>query len=326
MDHLLIDKQKAFRFLCCLALVIVSLYTMVNLMPTADYPVPCRYIGKLRATNSPFAFVVAALGATKESHMYLDSSIVLSRALEEHNSRYPLAVLVEEGNTFSIDRLTKGCKNCFVCEVTKINASLTLPVNWQFAMSKLYSWNLLQFKKVVYLDADTLPMTNVDELFDYPGLAMAPNWCALCCKHTKTNLANSGVMVIEPDQQTFELLLHKSFVSTLDDQYLISSTLSVTLLPDPYGIPLGYVLSSCGCHPSPNASFLEAVQTDPLGLSFNDYRAYHPGVLDQFVKIAHFSPEKGWKFLGGKINTQCGVPFFEEWERVYKLVVQEIGP
>ncbi len=41
--------------------------------------------------------------------------------------------------------------------------------------TKLHVWNLVEFEKVVYIDADALVLQNVDELFSRPGFAAAPD-------------------------------------------------------------------------------------------------------------------------------------------------------
>ena len=53
---------------------------------------------------------------------------------------------------------------------------------------------------MVFLDADTLPLRNVDELFEREGFAAAPDagW---------PDCFNSGVFVTEPSEFTFAELL-----------------------------------------------------------------------------------------------------------------------
>jgi glycogenin glucosyltransferase len=66
--------------------------------------------------------------------------------------------------------------------------------------TKLHCWNLVQYSKVVFLDADTLVLTNVDDLFSHPELSAAPDvgW---------PDCFNSGVLVLEPSTTTFANLL-----------------------------------------------------------------------------------------------------------------------
>uniref|UniRef100_A0A0B7AX60 glycogenin glucosyltransferase n=2 Tax=Arion vulgaris TaxID=1028688 RepID=A0A0B7AX60_9EUPU len=66
--------------------------------------------------------------------------------------------------------------------------------------TKLQCWRLTQFKKCVFLDADTLVIQNVDELFDREELSAAPDsgW---------PDCFNSGVFVYVPSDETYRNLL-----------------------------------------------------------------------------------------------------------------------
>ncbi len=66
--------------------------------------------------------------------------------------------------------------------------------------SKLRAWQLTDLEKVVLLDADTLVLQNVDDLFDRPSIAAAPDFLM-------PDRFNSGVMVLEPDAAVFERML-----------------------------------------------------------------------------------------------------------------------
>lgn len=66
--------------------------------------------------------------------------------------------------------------------------------------TKLRAWTLTQFKKCVFLDADTMVLQNVDDLFDREELSAAPDvgW---------PDCFNSGVFVFKPSQDTYVKLL-----------------------------------------------------------------------------------------------------------------------
>jgi len=65
--------------------------------------------------------------------------------------------------------------------------------------TKLHAWRLVRFDKCVFLDADTLVLCNVDELFEREELSAAPDvgW---------PDCFNSGVFVFKPSLETFERL------------------------------------------------------------------------------------------------------------------------
>ncbi|XP_051764436.1 glycogenin-2 isoform X2 [Ctenopharyngodon idella] len=66
--------------------------------------------------------------------------------------------------------------------------------------TKLHCWTLTQFSKCVFLDADTLVLCNVDELFEYEELSAAPDpgW---------PDCFNSGVFVFRPSLNTHTQIL-----------------------------------------------------------------------------------------------------------------------
>lgn len=69
--------------------------------------------------------------------------------------------------------------------------------------AKLRLWQL-DYDRVVFLDADTLVLRNIDRLFDYPELSAAPNvYESLSDFHR----LNSGVFTARPSVDTFAAML-----------------------------------------------------------------------------------------------------------------------
>ncbi|TGZ66961.1 hypothetical protein CRM22_005041 [Opisthorchis felineus] len=66
--------------------------------------------------------------------------------------------------------------------------------------TKLHCWRLVQYTKAVFMDADTLVLQNIDDLFERPELSAAPDpgW---------PDCFNSGVFVFVPSMETYEKLL-----------------------------------------------------------------------------------------------------------------------
>ena len=66
--------------------------------------------------------------------------------------------------------------------------------------TKLQAWRLTQYKKCVFLDADTLVLSNVDELFQREEFSAAPDvgW---------PDCFNSGVFVFCPSMETYDSLI-----------------------------------------------------------------------------------------------------------------------
>jgi alpha-N-acetylglucosamine transferase len=68
--------------------------------------------------------------------------------------------------------------------------------------TKLNLWNLTQYDKIVYINADAIAVRNVDELFDRPGvpLSAAPDVFP-------PDRFNAGVLVVTPDAAVFKFLM-----------------------------------------------------------------------------------------------------------------------
>ncbi|CAL8294750.1 unnamed protein product [Lota lota] len=69
--------------------------------------------------------------------------------------------------------------------------------------TKLHCWTLTHYSKCVFMDADTLVVSNIDELFDREELSAAPDpgW---------PDCFNTGVFVFRPSLETYDKLLQYS--------------------------------------------------------------------------------------------------------------------
>jgi alpha-N-acetylglucosamine transferase len=68
----------------------------------------------------------------------------------------------------------------------------------QWNYSKFRLWELTEYNKIIFIDADMLILRNMDFLFEYPEISTTGN---------DGTLFNSGLMVIEPSNSTFQLLM-----------------------------------------------------------------------------------------------------------------------
>ena len=76
--------------------------------------------------------------------------------------------------------------------------------------TKLHAWKLVEYEKCVFLDADTLVLQNVDDLFSRPEISAAPDTGWPDC-------FNSGVFVFVPSMQTHNALVaHALAVGSFD--------------------------------------------------------------------------------------------------------------
>jgi alpha-N-acetylglucosamine transferase len=134
--------------------------------------------------------------------------LVLSESLKSVGAKYPLHCLVTDDlTTVTYKALEKaGVTYTKIKPVYKIDESVKVAnieqscKNWTYTFFKLYMLGATAYEKVVYLDADTVIIQNIDELFDKPHLT--------ACKDKELyppplwgydNL-NSGVIVVEPNE------------------------------------------------------------------------------------------------------------------------------
>ncbi|MEC9344042.1 MAG: glycosyltransferase [Pseudomonadota bacterium] len=99
---------------------------------------------------------------------------------------------------------------------------------------KLRLWQMTAYDRVVFLDADTLVLRNIDRLFAFPEFSAAPNvYESLGDFHR----LNSGVFVARPSQATFDDMLARldrpdAFWRRTDQTFLQE------FFPDWHGLPV----------------------------------------------------------------------------------------
>jgi alpha-N-acetylglucosamine transferase len=100
--------------------------------------------------------------------------------------------------------------------------------------AKLRLWEMEEYERIVFLDADTLVVRPIDRLFAYPEFSAAPNvYESLSDFHR----LNSGVFVARPSKATFAAMLARldapDAVWRRTDQTFLE-----TFFPDWHGLPV----------------------------------------------------------------------------------------
>jgi len=162
---------------------------------------------------------------------------------------------------------------------------------------KLQLWRLSGYRKVVFLDADTLVVKNIDKLFGYPQFSAAPNlYETLADMHR----LNSGVFVAVPSTATYDAMLRAldapgAFWRRTDQTFLES------YFPDWHGLPYTY----------------NALQY----LYFNLPQLWHwPS-----IRVIHYQYEKPWQKDHPKRHLLK--PLIDLWQAVFdgKPVPRELA-
>ncbi|CAI5488003.1 unnamed protein product [Closterium sp. Naga37s-1] len=129
---------------------------------------------------------------------YVCGAIALANSLRRSGTRADLVALVsaEIGNFSRGGLEAAGWRLIDIERIRNPFGRAGTYNQWNY--SKLRLWQLTEYAKVVFVDADILVLRNMDHLFEYPELSARSN---------SRRFFNSGVMVIEPSQCTFELMM-----------------------------------------------------------------------------------------------------------------------
>ncbi|XP_029187140.2 glycogenin-1-like [Acropora millepora] len=249
------------------------------------------------------------------NNSYASGALVLGYSLRRVNTTRKLVLLVaKEVLEPTRERLGRVWDHLEIVDLldsedTTNLALLTRP-ELGITFTKIHCWNLTQYRKCVFLDADTLVIQNCDELFERDELSAVPDigW---------PDCFNSGVFVFEPSRATYEALLECAVQNgSFDggDQGLLNSFFSNWRTAD-ISRHLSFIYNM-----NSNASYTYAPAFQQFGRD---------------VKIVHFiGPIKPWNHtynsVNGNVNTLSGsrgyVPhertFLQLWWDIYVTFVQ----
>ncbi|XP_077481069.1 glycogenin-1-like isoform X1 [Stigmatopora argus] len=136
---------------------------------------------------------------------YAMGAMVLGQSLRRHKTSKKLAALigphVSEPCQSVLKKIFDEVRLVDVLD-SKDTAHLALMQRPELGVTftKLHCWALTHYSKCVFMDADTLVLSNIDELFDREELSAAPDpgW---------PDCFNSGVFVFRPSVETYDKLL-----------------------------------------------------------------------------------------------------------------------
>lgn len=129
---------------------------------------------------------------------------VLGKSIRDTGSTKDIVVLVSDGVSDYAKKLLLA--DGWIVEKISLlaNPNQVRPKRFWGVYTKLKIFNMTNYKKVVYLDADTIVVKSIEDLFK----------CAKFCANLKhSERLNSGVMVVEPSETVFNNMMSK--VTTL---------------------------------------------------------------------------------------------------------------
>lgn len=147
---------------------------------------------------------------------YLDGVGALALSLNKWGkTTIPLYVLCGPGISEKSRSILASIKNTHVSQYSesfKISESIKNANisrgndNWNHTFDKLQIFELTQFDKIVYIDADMMVMQNIDSLFTYQHIS-ATNAGVSYPGNEDWITLNSGIMVIEPQKGLAEEII-----------------------------------------------------------------------------------------------------------------------
>ncbi|KAJ8773859.1 hypothetical protein K2173_008322 [Erythroxylum novogranatense] len=258
---------------------------------------------------------------------YVKGAVGLAKGLRKVNSAYPLVVAVLP----DVPEEHRHILRSQGCTVRQIEPIYPPENHVQFAMayyvinySKLRIWNMEEYSKMIYLDADTQVFENIDHLFDNPDgyfYAVTDCFCEKTWSHSRQYSIgycqqcpdkvkwpaemgsppplyfNAGMFVFEPGRLTYEKLLH-----------------TVRITPPTLFAEQDFL----------NMFFQKIYK--PLPLEYNLVLAMlwrHPENFEfEKIKVAHYcaAGSKPWRFTGKEVNMDREdiKILVQKWWNIYK--------
>ncbi|KAM6563524.1 hypothetical protein CsatB_023522 [Cannabis sativa] len=132
------------------------------------------------------------------AHVYVCGAIAAAQSIRMSGSTRDLVILVDESiSGYHRSGLeAAGWKIKTIQRIRNPKAEKDAYNEWNY--SKFRLWQLTEYDKIIFIDADLLILKNIDFLFRMPEISATGN---------NGTLFNSGVMVIEPSNCTFNLLM-----------------------------------------------------------------------------------------------------------------------
>ncbi|GJN14466.1 hypothetical protein PR202_gb01300 [Eleusine coracana subsp. coracana] len=129
---------------------------------------------------------------------YVCGAIAAAQSIRQTGSTRDLVILVDDSiSDHQRQGLeTAGWKVRIIERIRNPKATRDAYNEWNY--SKFRLWQLTDYDKIIFIDADLLILRNIDFLFAMPEITATGN---------NATLFNSGVMVIEPSNCTFQLLM-----------------------------------------------------------------------------------------------------------------------
>ncbi|XP_070682335.1 UDP-glucuronate:xylan alpha-glucuronosyltransferase 2-like [Malus domestica] len=158
-----------------------QVYDLAKIQGTTNKPKREAYVTVLHSSDS-----------------YVCGAITLAKSLLQTGTKRDLVLLLD--NSISApkrDALSDAGWKLHVIERIRNPRGKKGTYN-EYNYSKFRLWQLIEYDKIIFIDADIIVLRNLDLLFHFPQMSAISN---------SGYLFNSGIMVIEPSNCTFKFLM-----------------------------------------------------------------------------------------------------------------------
>ncbi|AES59449.1 UDP-glucuronate:xylan alpha-glucuronosyltransferase 2 isoform X2 [Medicago truncatula] len=149
---------------------------------------------KTRAKHEAYATVLHS------SESYVCGAITLAQSLLKTGTNRDLILLIDSSISVRKRRALAGA-GWKIRTITRIrNPRAENGTYNEYNYSKFRLWQLTDYEKIIFIDSDILVLRNLDILFNFPQMSATGN---------DQSIFNSGIMVIEPSNCTFSVLMSR---------------------------------------------------------------------------------------------------------------------
>ncbi|KAK4352083.1 hypothetical protein RND71_027601 [Anisodus tanguticus] len=135
------------------------------------------------------------------SETYVCGAITLAQSLLRTGTKRDLILLLD--NSISEPKrealIKAGWKLMFIKRIRNPRAEKNTYNEYNY--SKFRLWQLTDYEKIIFIDADIIVLRNIDLLFHFPQMTATGN---------DASIFNSGIMVIEPSNCTFKMFMQRT--------------------------------------------------------------------------------------------------------------------
>ncbi|XP_059279311.1 UDP-glucuronate:xylan alpha-glucuronosyltransferase 2 isoform X2 [Lycium ferocissimum] len=135
------------------------------------------------------------------SETYVCGAITLAQSLLRTGTKRDLILLLD--NSISEPKqdalIRAGWKLRFIKRIRNPKAEKNTYNEYNY--SKFRLWQLTNYEKIIFIDADIIVLRNIDILFHFPQMTATGN---------SASIFNSGIMVIEPSNCTFKMFMQRT--------------------------------------------------------------------------------------------------------------------